>query len=128
MNFDYSEKVLGLISTLKEFMDENIYPNEAAYADHFKTTDEKWKSAPIMSELKSKAREADLWNLFLPDSERGAGLNNLEYAPLAEIMGHAPWCSEAFNCSAPDTGNMEILERYGTDAQKEEGVTPSRHR
>ena len=124
MNFDYSEKVLGLISTLKEFMDENIYPNEAAYADHFKTTDEKWKSAPIMSELKSKAREADLWNLFLPDSERGAGLNNLEYAPLAEIMGHAPWCSEVFNCSAPDTGNMEVLDRYGTDAQKEEWLTP----
>ena len=124
MNFDYSEKVLGLISTLKEFMDENIYPNEAAYADHFKTTDEKWKSAPIMSELKSKAREADLWNLFLPDSERGAGLNNLEYAPLAEIMGHAPWCSEVFNCSAPDTGNMEVLDRYGTDAQKDEWLTP----
>ena len=124
MNFDYSEKVLGLISTLKEFMDENIYPNESAYADHFKTTDEKWKSAPIMSELKSKAREADLWNLFLPDSERGAGLNNLEYAPLAEIMGHAPWSSEAFNCSAPDTGNMEVLDRYGTDAQKEEWLTP----
>ena len=124
MNFDYSEKVLGLISKLTEFMDENIYPNEAAYAEHFKTTDEKWKSAPIMSELKSKAREAGLWNLFLPDSERGAGLNNLEYAPLAEIMGHAPWCSEAFNCSAPDTGNMEVLDRYGTDAQKDEWLTP----
>ena len=124
MNFDYSEKVLGLISKLTEFMDENIYPNEAAYAEHFKTTDEKWKSAPIMSELKSKAREAGLWNLFLPDSERGAGLNNLEYAPLAEIMGHAPWSSEAFNCSAPDTGNMEVLDRYGTDAQKDEWLTP----
>ena len=124
MNFDYSEKVLGLISKLTAFMDEHIYPNEAAYAEHFKTTDEKWKVAPMMSELKLKAKDADLWNLFLPDSESGAGLSNLEYAPLAEVMGHAPWCSEVFNCSAPDTGNMEVLDRYGTDAQKDEWLTP----
>ena len=124
MNFDYSEKVLDLIGKLNSFMDENIYPNEAAYAKHFKTTEDKWKSAPIMSELKSKARDAGLWNLFLPDSKNGAGLNNLEYAPLAEIMGRAPWSSEAFNCSAPDTGNMEVLDRYGTDEQKAEWLTP----
>ena len=124
MNFDYSEKVLDLIGTLNSFMDENIYPNEAAYAEHFKTTEDKWKAAPIMSELKSKARDAGLWNLFLPDSKNGAGLNNLEYAPLAEIMGREPWCSEAFNCSAPDTGNMEVLDRYGTDEQKAEWLTP----
>ena len=124
MNFDYSEKVLDLMSKLNAFMDENIYPNEAAYAEHFKTTEEKWKAAPIMSELKSKARDAGLWNLFLPDSKNGAGLNNLEYAPLAEIMGRAPWSSEAFNCSAPDTGNMEVLDRYGTDEQKAEWLTP----
>ena len=124
MNFDYSEKVLDLMSKLNAFMDENIYPNEAAYAEHFKTTEEKWKAAPIMSELKSKARDAGLWNLFLPDSKNGAGLNNLEYAPLAEIMGRAPWCSEVFNCSAPDTGNMEVLDRYGTDEHKAEWLTP----
>ena len=124
MNFDYSEKVLDLMSKLNAFMDENIYPNEAAYAEHFKTTENKWKSAPIMSDLKSKARDAGLWNLFLPDSKNGAGRNKLEYAPLAEIMGHAPWCSEAFTCSAPDTGNMEVLDRYGTDAQKAEWLTP----
>ena len=124
MNFDYSEKVLDLIGKLNSFMDENIYPNEAAYAEHFKTTEDKWKAAPIMSELKSKARDAGLWNLFLPDSKNGAGLNNLEYAPLAEIMGRAPWSSEAFNCSAPDTGNMEVLDRYGTDEQKAEWLTP----
>ena len=124
MNFDYSEKVLDLIGKLNSFMDENIYPNEAAYAEHFKTTEDKWKAAPIMSELKSKARDAGLWNLFLPDSKNGAGLNNLEYAPLAEIMGRAPWCSEAFNCSAPDTGNMEVLDRYGTDEQKAEWLNP----
>ena len=124
MNFDYSEKVLDLIGKLNSFMDENIYPNEAAYAEHFKTTEDKWKAAPIMSELKSKARDAGLWNLFLPDSKNGAGLNNLEYAPLAEIMGRAPWSSEAFNCSAPDTGNMEVLDRYGTDEQKVEWLTP----
>ena len=124
MNFDYSEKVMDLIGKLNSFMDENIYPNEAAYTEHFKTTENKWKSAPIMSELKSKARDAGLWNLFLPDSKNGAGLNNLEYAPLAEIMGRAPWSSEAFNCSAPDTGNMEVLDRYGTDEQKAEWLTP----
>ena len=124
MNFDYSEKVMDLIGKLNSFMDENIYPNEAAYAEHFKTTEDKWKAAPIMSELKSKARDAGLWNLFLPDSKNGAGLNNLEYAPLAEIMGRAPWSSEAFNCSAPDTGNMEVLDRYGTDEQKAEWLTP----
>ena len=124
MNFDYSEKVLDLIGKLNSFMDENIYPNEAAYAEHFKTTEDKWKAAPMMSELKSKARDAGLWNLFLPDSKNGVGLNNLEYAPLAEIMGRAPWSSEAFNCSAPDTGNMEVLDRYGTDEQKAEWLAP----
>ena len=109
---------------LNAFMDEHIYPNEEAYRDHFKTTDNLWKSPPLMDDLKEKAKNAGLWNLFLPESEHGAGLTNLEYAPLAEIMGRVFFASEVFNCNAPDTGNMEVIDRYGSEAQKEQWLKP----
>ena len=109
---------------LNAFMDEHIYPNEKAYREHFKTTDNLWKSPPLMDELKEKAKNAGLWNLFLPESAHGAGLTNLEYAPLAEIMGRVFFASEVFNCNAPDTGNMEVIDRYGSEAQKEQWLKP----
>ena len=109
---------------LNAFMDEHIYPNEEAYREHFKTTDNLWKSPPLMDELKEKAKNAGLWNLFLPESAHGAGLTNLEYAPLAEIMGRVFFASEVFNCNAPDTGNMEVIDRYGSEAQKEQWLKP----
>ena len=124
MDFNHTQKVLDLMGRLNTFMDEHIYPNEEAYREHFKTTDDIWKSPPLMSELKEKAKNAGLWNLFLPESERGAGLTNLEYAPLAEIMGRVFFASEVFNCNAPDTGNMEVLDRYGSEPQKEQWLTP----
>jgi len=124
MDFNHTQKVLDLMGRLNTFMDEHIYPNEEAYREHFKTTDDIWKSPPLMSELKEKAKNAGLWNLFLPESERGAGLTNLEYAPLAEIMGRVFFASEVFNCNAPDTGNMEVLDRYGSESQKEQWLTP----
>jgi alkylation response protein AidB-like acyl-CoA dehydrogenase len=106
-------------------MDEHIYPNEETYQrqhDSFGT--ERWRVPPIIEELKLKAREAGLWNLFLPESEHGAGYTNLEYAPLCEVMGRVAFASEIFNCSAPDTGNMEVLVRYGSDAQKQRWLVP----
>ena len=124
MNFTYTKKVTDLIERLTNFMDKHIHPNDQAYRDHFKTTDNIWQQPPLMSDLKKKAQAEGLWNLFLPDSNHGAGLSNLEYAPLAEIMGHIPWSSEVFNCSAPDTGNMEVLDRYGTKAQQEQWLDP----
>ena len=124
MNFTYTKKVTDLIERLTNFMDKHIHPNDQAYRDHFKTTDNIWQQPPLMSDLKKKAQAEGLWNLFLPDSDHGAGLSNLEYAPLAEIMGHIPWSSEVFNCSAPDTGNMEVLDRYGTKAQQEQWLDP----
>ena len=124
MNFTYTKKVTDLIERLTNFMDKHIHPNDQAYRDHFKTTDNIWQQPPMMSDLKKKAQAEGLWNLFLPDSDHGAGLSNLEYAPLAEIMGHIPWSSEVFNCSAPDTGNMEVLDRYGTKAQQEQWLDP----
>jgi acyl-CoA dehydrogenase len=105
-------------------MDGHIYPNEAAfYAEHEALSD-RWDVPPMLDELKTKAKEADLWNLFLPESELGAGLTNLEYAPLCEIMGRVIFAPEVFNCSAPDTGNMEVFERYGTEAQKAKWLEP----
>ena len=104
-------------------MDDHVYPLEPEYAGHVQKAGG-WTTPPIMDELKAKAREENLWNLFMPDDEHGAGLNNLEYAPLAEIMGRVGWASEVFNCSAPDTGNMEVLNRYGTQAQKDQWLTP----
>ncbi len=124
MDFQYSDKVKGLITKLEAFMDEHIYPNEQAFLDHLETTDNRWSTHPIIEALKPKAKAAGLWNLFLPDPEHGAGLNNLEYAPLAEIMGRCLWSSEVFNCSAPDTGNMEVFAQYASDAQKEKWLTP----
>ncbi len=123
MHFEFSDKVKELQRRLLALMDEHIYPNEATFTRQLNAGD-RWQVPPIMEELKSKAREAGLWNLFLPESDYGAGLTNLEYAPLCEIMGRSPIASEAFNCSAPDTGNMEVLVRYGTEGQKEKWLKP----
>jgi acyl-CoA dehydrogenase len=123
MNFDYTPKTLDYIERLTAFMDEHIYPNEARYHQDV-DTGARWKTLNVIEELKPKARAAGLWNLFLPESDQGAGLTNLEYAPLAEIMGRVHWSSEVFNCSAPDTGNMEVLARYGTDSQKKAWLAP----
>jgi acyl-CoA dehydrogenase len=124
MDFDYSEKVQGLSAELTEFMDEYVYPNEKTYKDQLAASGERWSIPPIMEELKEKAKSAGLWNLFLPDSDLGAGLTNLEYAPLCEIMGRSPIGPEVFNCNAPDTGNMEVLVRYGTPEQQERWLKP----
>ena len=124
MDFNHTQKVIDLMDRLNAFMDEHIYPNEEAYREHFKATDNLWKSPPLMDDLKEKAKNAGLWNLFLPESEHGAGLTNLEYAPLAEIMGRVFFASEVFNCNAPDTGNMEVIDRYGSEAQKEQWLKP----
>ena len=117
MDFDYSPKVRDLQARLTAFMAAHVYPNEKRFHDEVDEGD-RWQPTRIVEELKVKARAAGLWNLFLPASERGAGLTNVEYAPLCEIMGRVYWAPEVFNCSAPDTGNMEVLERYGTPAQK----------
>ena len=120
MNFDYSTKTLELQNKLRKFMDENIYPNEKRLEAETNAGD-RWQPSKVIEELKAKAKAENLWNLFLPEI---SGLSNLEYAPLAETMGRVVWSSEVFNCSAPDTGNMEVLERYGTDEQKEEWLKP----
>ena len=127
MDFDYTPKVKDLQKRLNAFMDQHIYPNEDAFHQEVEANRAKgnpWVPTKIMEELKDKARAAGLWNLFLPQSERGAGLTNLEYAPLCEIMGRSHIAPEAFNCSAPDTGNMETIERYGNDAQRNEWLMP----
>ena len=126
MNFSHSDKTLELMSRVQKFMDEEISPNEALYLEQLDRGEDwtTWKVPPIAEELKTKAKEAGLWNLFLPSEEHGAGLTNLEYAPLAEIMGHSIIASEAFNCNAPDTGNMEVLEKYGTEEQQKEWLLP----
>jgi acyl-CoA dehydrogenase len=123
MDFQFSDRVCELQDRLNAFMDAHVYPLEAEYPAHIERAGG-WTTPPIMDELKDKARQEGLWNLFLPDDEHGAGLNNLEYAPLAEIMGRIAWSSEVFNCSAPDTGNMEVLARYGSDEQKKQWLTP----
>src|SRR5579864_3447880 len=122
MNFDYSEKVKALLTRLRAFMDEHIYPNEKRFYQEIEN--DRWAPTKVIEELKPKARAAGLWNLFLPDDEDGAGLTNLEYAPLCEIMGRSILAPEVFNCSAPDTGNMEVLARYGTPEQKERWLKP----
>ncbi|MEM1263340.1 MAG: acyl-CoA dehydrogenase family protein [Pseudomonadota bacterium] len=125
MNFEYSTKVQGLINEVEAFMEAHVYPVENDYREYLRTTDTPFKTPPILGELREKAQQAGLWNLFFP---RGHGiddaLTNLEYAPLAEIMGRIPWSSEAFNCNAPDTGNMETLAMYGTDEQKQRWLDP----
>ncbi|HRH45626.1 MAG TPA: acyl-CoA dehydrogenase family protein [Pyrinomonadaceae bacterium] len=120
MNFNYSEKTKELQNRLSAFMDEHIYPNEKAFIEEINSGD-RWQPSTLIETLKEKAQAEGLWNLFLPEV---SGLKNSEYAPLAEIMGRVPWASEVFNCSAPDTGNMEVLERYGTSEQKETWLKP----
>lgn len=122
MNFEFSEKTKDLQRRLQDFMDENIYPNESRFRDEIEH--DRWRPTRIIEELKPRARQQGLWNLFLPDHENGAGLTNLEYAPLCEIMGRSAMAPEVFNCSAPDTGNMEVLARYGTPEQKEKWLKP----
>jgi acyl-CoA dehydrogenase len=122
VDFAYSDKVKKLQQQLREFMDAYVYPGERVYFEQLQAN--RWAQPPIMEELKAKARVAGLWNLFLPDSPHGAGLTNLEYAPLCEIMGSSRIASEAFNCAAPDTGNMEVLDRYGNEAQQERWLAP----
>ncbi len=123
MEFEFSDKVKALQKKLTAFMDEHIYPNEQRFELETEQGD-RWKPSRVIEELKPKARAAGLWNLFLPDSEEGGGLTNLEYAPLCEIMGRSTMAPEVFNCSAPDTGNMEVLARYGTKEQKERWLKP----
>jgi acyl-CoA dehydrogenase len=122
LNFDFSDKVTELQRTLQSFLDEHIYPNERRYYQEIERN--RWTPTKIVEELKPKARAAGLWNLFLPNDANGTGLTNLEYAPLCEMMGRSWMAPEIFNCSAPDTGNMEVLARYGTPEQKERWLKP----
>jgi acyl-CoA dehydrogenase len=125
MDFAPSPKSLALARQLQAFMDEWVFPAEAAYEAQLRGFGaNRWQVPAIIEDLKTRARGAGLWNLFLPDSSRGAGLGNLDYAPLCELMGRVPWSAEVFNCSAPDTGNMEVLERYGTPTQKARWLEP----
>ncbi|MDG1015371.1 MAG: acyl-CoA dehydrogenase family protein [Woeseiaceae bacterium] len=124
MDFDYSQKVKTLSNHLVSFMDKNIYPNEATFFSEINGNKDRWQVPSIIEDLKILAKKERLWNLFLPESEHGAQLSNLEYAPLAEIMGRSLIASEVFNCSAPDTGNMEVLVRYGTKEQKDKWLEP----
>ena len=125
MNFEHTQKVKDLEKKLTEFMEQYVYPNESVYQKQLENQNSRWSDIPpIMSELTAKAKEAGLWNLFLPNSDHGAGLTNLEYAPLCEIMGRSMIGPEIFNCNAPDTGNMEVLVRYGTDEHKERWLKP----
>ena len=120
---EHSPKVAGLARRLTAFMDEHVYPNEDRHVREVAEGD-RWQPGALLDELKAKARDQGLWNLFLPDGEGGPGLSNLEYAPLCEIMGRVLWAPEVFNCSAPDTGNMEVLLRYGTPEQRREWLEP----
>ena len=122
MNFEFTPKVRDLQQRLQSFMDEYIYPNERLFYEQVARN--RWEPVPLIEELKPKARAAGLWNLFLPQSAHGAGLTNLEYAPLCEIMGRVHFAPEVFNCSAPDTGNMEVIERYGTVDHKQQWLNP----
>ena len=123
MRFEYSARTRELEAALRAFMDEHIYPNEKLYYEQI-AAGNRWKPVPIIEDLKPKARALGLWNLFLPDREYGAGLSNFEYAPLCEIMGRSVMAPEVFNCSAPDTGNIEVLARYGSPEQKQRWLKP----
>jgi acyl-CoA dehydrogenase len=123
MDFDYSPKVQELKARVEVFMADHVYPNEAEIFAQIAEGD-RWQPPRLLEDLKTRAKTAGLWNLFLPESEYGAGLTNLEYAPLCEVMGRSPFAPEVFNCSAPDTGNMEVLVRYGTAAHKERWLKP----
>ncbi|MCC5980414.1 MAG: acyl-CoA dehydrogenase family protein [Oceanicaulis sp.] len=125
MDFEYSARCKDYLARVRAFMDEHVYPNEKTYHEQlagFGTN--RWQVLPIIEELKAKAKAQGLWNLFHPDAKHGAGLSNADYAPLAEEMGRVVWASEVFNCSAPDTGNMEVLSRYGTAEQQEKWLKP----
>ncbi|MDE0406499.1 MAG: acyl-CoA dehydrogenase family protein [Alphaproteobacteria bacterium] len=124
MDFAYNDRTKELVGRVQDFMDRYVYPNEEVYYEQLDEGDNRWKVIPVLEELKEKAREEGLWNLFLPESELGGGLTNLEYAPVCEVMGRINWAPEVFNCSAPDTGNMEVLERYGTPEQKKQWLDP----
>ena len=121
--FKFSDKSIELQEQLKSFMDKYIYPNENNIENEINSGDI-WQPSEIIEDLKKKAKESKLWNLFLPESNKGAGLTNLDYAPLCEIMGRSPYAPEVFNCSAPDTGNMEVLERYGSEELKQKWLFP----
>ncbi|MET0152341.1 MAG: acyl-CoA dehydrogenase family protein [Candidatus Binatia bacterium] len=124
MNLQPDEKTQQLLKRLRAFMDEHVYPNEAEMHRQHDSLPDRWMVPPLLDELKKKARAADLWNLFLPESKRGGGLTNLQYAFLCEEMGKVVFASEVFNCSAPDTGNMEVIERYGNEEQKKQWLEP----
>lgn len=125
MDFSYTAKVIDLKEKLTHFMEQNVYPNEKVYEDQLNLQETRWSGVPpIMEKLKEKAKREGLWNLFLPHSANGGGLSNLEYAPLCEIMGRSLIGPEVFNCNAPDTGNMEVLDRYGSEEQKEKWLMP----
>src|SRR5689334_21965479 len=119
---EISPRSRALRERLTAFFDRHIYPNETRF--HDQVGEKRWQVPPIIEELKQRARAEQLWNLFLPENQHGAGLTNLEYAPLCEVMGRVPWAPEVFNCSAPDTGNMEVLARYGTKAQQDQWLAP----
>ena len=124
MDFEYSKKTKMYMEQLTDFMSKYIYPNEHVFHAQLDAGPTRWQIPPIMEELKDTARERGLWNLFLPESQRGAGLTNLEYAPLCEVMGRSHIAPEVFNCPAPDTGNMEVFERYGTEEHKKQWLQP----
>ena len=125
MDFAFSPKVTELQKNLIDFMDQHVYPAERTYADQVRTSGDPHFYPPVMDDLKKEARSRGLWNLFMPDPRWGAGLNNLDYAPLAEITGRSPHIApEALNCAAPDTGNMEILAEYGTNEQSDRWLKP----
>jgi acyl-CoA dehydrogenase len=124
VDFEPSAKVKALEEQLNAFMNEMVLPNEKVFQEQLESQPSRWQIPPIMEEMKAAAKAAGLWNLFLPDERYGAGLTNLEYAPLAEIMGKSPIAPEVFNCNAPDTGNMEVLAQYGTEEQQQEWLLP----
>lgn len=124
MHFEFSDKVVQLQKRVESFLDEHLIPYEREIAESIETAEDRWKTPEKIEQLKEYAKAEGLWNFFLPDSEYGYGLTNLEYAPLAELMGRTRFASEIFNCSAPDTGNMEVLVRYGTEEQKERWLKP----
>ncbi|KPK50114.1 MAG: acyl-CoA dehydrogenase [Myxococcales bacterium SG8_38_1] len=125
MNFEYSEKAKSYLERINAFMDEHVYPNEEELHRQLGEGETRWRTPPIVQQLRARARRQGLWNLFLPESELGAGLSNLDYAPLAEVMGRSVFLApHVFNCNAPDTGNMEVLARYGTAEQQERWLKP----
>lgn len=124
MHFEFNDRTKELCARVQDFMDRYVYPNEDLYYQQLDEADSRWCVVPILEEVKQKAKDEGLWNMFLPESRNGAGLTNLEYAPICEILGRVNWAAEAFNCSAPDTGNMEVLERYASEDNKKRWLTP----